>query len=616
MRRFDPRWTRLALAAALVAPLIAIAPAPAGAAAAPPRDTSRFGCPSTLPAPFADIDGSVHEQAIRCMAALGFVRGRTTTAFDPRANVTRGQLASFLARYLAFSGAPLDPTDQGFTDVAGSVHEDAINALAQLGIARGTTASTFGPNRPITRAQAASLMARTLAAGGPPLTGPDAFADDDTSVHEDAINGVAAIGIVGGITPDRFAPGADITRGAAASILARAHDYAVEAQLTYPAGSLDAVYAALRGDAEVPGPGDDGARGSVELVRTDVDGLLCLTWDIDGPLNDAPTAAHLHTGAVGVAGPVLLPLPVPHVAAGERTYQTTCAPDLDQAAIDAVFAAPAAHYVNIHTAARPDGAIRGQLSPIRTPLGTLLSGREVEPGPGEVLVIEGDILVDADGDALVDVLADGTTLCSAVFYAGEATPVAAHLHKAAAEAVGPVAITLAPFDADAPFSDGCIGGLDPAVVADVAANPAGYYVDVHTDEHPEGAVRGQLGASALLEADLTGAAEAPGPGDPDGAGEVSLDLVGDGQVCLRLHVRGIDRPTMASIHDGDAGVAGPIVMPLPTPIFGTVFGCVGVEPALFAALAADPGGYYVNVHTAAFPAGAVRGQLAHQDLGS
>lgn len=615
MRRFDPRWARLTLVGTAVAVITAITPTAAAAGAAPPRDTSRFGCPSALPDRFSDIDGSVHQQAIRCMAGFGFVQGRTSTTFDPRANVTRGQLASFIARSMAFSGAPLDPVDQGFTDIADSVHEDAINALAQLGIARGTSASTFGPNRPITRGQAAALVARALAAGGPPLTGPDAFADDDTSVHEDAINGVAAIGLVGGITSERFAPAADITRGAAASILARAHDYAVEAQLSYPAGSLDSVAAALRGDAEVPGPGDAGGRGSVELVRTDVDGLLCLTWDIDGPLADTATAAHLHTGAAGVAGPVLLPLPVPQVAAGERTYETTCAPDLDQAAIDAVFADPAAHYVDIHTAARPDGAIRGQLSPIRTPLGTLLTAREVEPGPGEVLVIEGDILVDADGDALVDVLADGRTVCSTVFYAGEATPVAAHLHKAAPEAVGPVALTLAPFDPDGPFSDGCIGGLDPAVVADLVADPAGYYVDVHTDEHPDGAIRGQLGASALLEADLTGAAEAPGSGDPDGVGEVSLDLIGDGQLCLRLHVRGIDRPTMAHIHDGDAGVAGPIGVPLPTPIFGTVFGCVGVEPPLFAAIAADPGGFYVDVHTAAFPAGAVRGQLAHQDLG-
>jgi len=330
-----------------------------------------------------------------------------------------------------------------------------------------------------------------------------------------------------------------------------------------------------------------------------------MTWDIDGGLTDAPTAAHVHKAAAGGAAPVHFALPVPQIAAGERTFETLCIPDLDQALIDEVFANPAGFYVNIHTAAFPDGAIRGQLSTLDAPLGTLLIGSEEAPGPGEA---------NAFGEAAIDVLADGTTICGFVFYAGAEEPAAAHIHKAAVGAAGPIVVTLSPFDEGFPFSDGCIGGLSPVLVADIAANPDDYYVNVHTDLHPDGAVRGQLESSAFLASELTGGAEVPGPGDPDGAGEVFLELFGDGLVCVRLTVRGISTPMAAHIHDGATGVAGPVVVTLPTPIFNTSSDCVEVDPALFADLAANPGDFYVNVHNADFPDGAVRGQLAPDTL--
>jgi hypothetical protein len=612
MRRTDSRRIRLTLATFLSVALLGVAPAPAGGAAAPPRDTSRFACPATLPNPFTDIAGSGHEQAIRCMARYGFVNGTTSTTFSPHGEVTRGQLASFLARALAFSGVPLDPSDQGFTDITGSAHREAINALAELGVIHGTTATTFSPNRPVTRAQAASMVGRGLALGGPLAPGPDAFPDDSGSGHEASINALAAAGILGGVTADRFVPSGHLSRAAAASVLARAQDFAVETARSFPAGDLDSVLAALRGDAEVPGPGDAAARGTVELIKSEVDGLLCVTWDIDVGFTAAPVSAHVHEAVKGVAGPVLFALPAPRVAAGDLVFETSCAADLSQALIDEVFANPAGHYVNVHTDAFPDGAIRGQLGTVATPLGTILSGQEEAPLPGETMVVEGDIITFAEGDAIVDVLSDGTTICASVFYGGANTPTTAHIHKAAPGAAGPIVVTLSPFDEGDPISDGCIGGLAPAVVADIAANPDDHYINVHTDLHPDGAIRGQLAESALLAADLTGAAEVPGPGDPDGTGEASLDFIGDGVICLRLAVRGISTPRAAHIHDADAGAAGPIVVTLPTPVFNTTFGCVEVPAATFDALAANPSGFYVNVHNGAYPNGAIRGQLAAQ----
>jgi hypothetical protein len=111
---------------------------------------------------------------------------------------------------------------------------------------------------------------------------------------------------------------------------------------------------------------------------------------------------------------------------------------------------------------------------------------------------------------------------------------------------------------------------------------------------------------------LTGAAEVPGPGDPDGSGTAALRLnPGQQEVCFELTVSGIAPATAAHIHVGPAGVAGPVVVPLAPPTSGTSSGCVtGVDPELIKAIIQNPQAYYVNVHNAEFPAGALRGQLS------
>lgn len=110
---------------------------------------------------------------------------------------------------------------------------------------------------------------------------------------------------------------------------------------------------------------------------------------------------------------------------------------------------------------------------------------------------------------------------------------------------------------------------------------------------------------------LTGAAEVPGPGDPDGSGTATITLNhGQGEVCFELVVSGIAPATAAHIHVGPAGVAGPVVVPLAAPTSGTSSGCVtGVDQGLIKAITQNPENYYVNVHNAEFPAGALRGQL-------
>jgi len=110
---------------------------------------------------------------------------------------------------------------------------------------------------------------------------------------------------------------------------------------------------------------------------------------------------------------------------------------------------------------------------------------------------------------------------------------------------------------------------------------------------------------------LTGPAEVPGPGDADGTGTARI-VVNHGQarVCYELVVSNIVAATAAHIHRGAPDVAGPVVVPLGAPSDGDSAGCVDVDKALAKEILKYPSRFYVNVHNADFPAGAVRGQLS------
>lgn len=166
-------------------------------------------------ASFLDIPGDVHEANIERITLAAFAGGLGDGFYGPTAGVSRGQMATFLARALQL--APVE--DGPFTDVDGTPHEGNINAIARAGIASGFDDGTFKPGDPVTRRQMATFLAR--ARGLQPVAdGP--FSDVDGDPHEGNINAVAAAAIAGGFPDGTYRPLQGVTRGQMATFLARA----------------------------------------------------------------------------------------------------------------------------------------------------------------------------------------------------------------------------------------------------------------------------------------------------------------------------------------------------------------------------------------------------------
>lgn len=108
--------------------------------------------------PYVDVAGTTHEASIRAITRAGIAQGYPDGTFRPEAPVKRGHMATLLAGAAGLE-ADVEPP---FTDVAGTTHEMSIRAIAQAGIAQGYPDGTFRPWRAVTRGQMATFLARTL----------------------------------------------------------------------------------------------------------------------------------------------------------------------------------------------------------------------------------------------------------------------------------------------------------------------------------------------------------------------------------------------------------------------------------------------------------------------
>jgi hypothetical protein len=127
-----------------------------------------------------------------------------------------------------------------------------------------------------------------------------------------------------------------------------------------------------------------------------------------------------------------------------------------------------------------------------------------------------------------------------------------------------------------------------------------------------GAGAAQAAPPASPAIPLTSGQETPRPNDGGGAhGSFSYEIDGD-ELCYSLEVSGLSTPAVAAhVHLADRNVAGPVVVPLviENATDFDIETCVTGDPAVLAAIEADPSNYYINVHTTLNPPGEVRGQL-------
>ena len=176
-------------------------------------------CNATTSAPttsgFTDLGTSIFIADIEWLVENEITGGCAPNRFCPTSAVTRAAMASFLMRAFDLPAASADY----FVDDADSIHEGAINRVREARVTGGCEAGRYCPASGVTRSQMATFLDRAL--GLPPTT-VDFFSDDEGSMHESAINRVAAAGIASGCGSGRFCPAKVVTREQMAAFLHRA----------------------------------------------------------------------------------------------------------------------------------------------------------------------------------------------------------------------------------------------------------------------------------------------------------------------------------------------------------------------------------------------------------
>lgn len=109
-------------------------------------------------APFSDIEGNTHEGAIGALYASSIAGGFGDGTYRPSSTVTRGQMGTFLANGYELGVSAV----VRFSDIRGTTHEPRINAVADGGIAGGYSDDTYRPGDPVTRGQMATFLARSM----------------------------------------------------------------------------------------------------------------------------------------------------------------------------------------------------------------------------------------------------------------------------------------------------------------------------------------------------------------------------------------------------------------------------------------------------------------------
>lgn len=169
---------------------------------------------------FSDVSTQYFAEAVYDLAERNIIGGYADGTFKPGNSITRGQAAAIIVKMLKFDTSKVK--NPGFKDVStNNGYYKAIATLAQKGIIGGYSDGRYGPNDPIKRGQIASIIVKAFDL--PRSTNiENPFKDLEISYlpsHGDNILVLYNLGIVGGISKDKFSPNGYVTRGQAATML-------------------------------------------------------------------------------------------------------------------------------------------------------------------------------------------------------------------------------------------------------------------------------------------------------------------------------------------------------------------------------------------------------------
>ena len=337
---------------------------------------------------------------------------------------------------------------------------------------------------------------------------------------------------------------------------------------------------------EVGTPIASGAIGTATLSLDRANGVLSGTVIVDGV---APTAAHVHSGAAGTNGGVLLNMTI------NATGATLAASTLTTAQLASLDAGEL--YVNVHSAANASGEIRGQIGR-EVYTASLTGSQETTP-----------VATAATGTGRL-VLNPVTRALSGEVSVSGLTATAAHIHVGAFGSNGGIAINLQDHGGHGHYEVPANTALTEAQVASLRAGEL--YFNVHTAANAGGEIRGQIGRRVLL-ATADAAQEVPSNGSTaTGAGSIVYDPA-TRAVSGSLRLTGMTA-TAAHIHTGVAGANGGIAVNLAETAPGSGVWAVPADTRLTAdqAKALLANGLYFNAHSAAVPSGEIRGQIIAQ----
>ena len=352
--------------------------------------------------------------------------------------------------------------------------------------------------------------------------------------------------------------------------------------------------AKLDGDQENPAVSTT-ALGVASLSINATMDSICLSVSVTG-LSGAITGAHIHSGAMGVNGPVLFDLTSQFT--GNHATAIITGSDLTDSLLSEYLKGNM--YLNVHTAANPNGEIRGQIYPESDIQFTaMLDGDQEVPAVTTSAMGLGTFTLSKNmGKLTFKVIADGLS----------DTISSAHFHTGSIGASGPVAI-----DLTSSINGNSISGeIDPsAILTDLMAG--NIYINLHTSTNPNGEIRGQLMMEDKIcfDAWIDGDQEVPAVSTPAmGVGDFKLNTTFD---TLWYHVVMNDLSgvaTGAHFHSGSVGTPGGVVLDLTDSINGNMISGMATGSTI-TPLISDmlKGELYINVHTAANPNGEIRGQI-------